>query len=124
MKKIQLYEKIKAAIVKWFQDILGITELKEQLRQEKVKNTQMHIRLYQMQTTLDIIMKDTKVGMDINGIRNPSWAVVCVRGKAEYIKLFTFEERDIREIRNFLRSFPERNVTIDYPRGNRRMFFD
>lgn len=113
---------IKYAIKKWFQDILGITELKEELRLEKIEKVKMQIKNYEIQATLDIIMKDTQVGMDVNGIRNPSWAVVCVRGKAEYIKLFTFEERQIRDIRNFLKSFPERNITIDYPRGDRRMF--
>ncbi|MCE7039260.1 hypothetical protein [Dyadobacter sp. CY312] len=108
---------MKRKIIKWFQDILGITELKEKLiecdRQMAVialKNVGLKMELKELKSTLD-------VGVDYHSVRSPSWAIVCVNGKADYIKLFTFNPGYADEIKRFLKNFEPQNITIDRPMG-------
>lgn len=56
------------------------------------------------------------VGTDV-GFRSDdhSWAVVCVKGKPEYIKFVPLGGADTREIINFLKRFQYSNHIIDSP---------
>lgn len=109
---------MKKKIIKWFQDILGITELKEDLIREERNlfklaclNAKLEVELTNLKSTL-------YVGVDYHNVRNSnSWAIVCLNGKADYIKLFTFEPQNADEIKKFLRNFEPKNITIDRPYG-------
>ena len=58
------------------------------------------------------------VGADIHHIA-PSWAVVCISGKSDFIKMVALPSNDIQEIARFLRQFEKRGgqVRVDAPRG-------
>lgn len=60
------------------------------------------------------------VGTDIESRSGDhSWAVVCVKGKPEYIKFVPLGGADTREIINFLKRFQYSNHIIDSPFGFR-----
>ena len=61
-----------------------------------------------------------EVGVDVrlNGRsrdHNESWAVICVHGNIDYVKFVSMEQRDIREIAEFLKRFKYSNMHIDTP---------
>ena len=65
------------------------------------------------------------VGTDIGYQSNDhSWAVVCVKGKPEYVKFLPLVGYDTREIINFLKRFQYSNRVIDSPFGFRDIVND
>jgi hypothetical protein len=63
-----------------------------------------------------------QVGLDVN-FRSPSWAIICIQGRSDYIKLVTLPDRDIQRIRQFLHQFDRENVAIDLPYGMHKDLF-
>ena len=63
-----------------------------------------------------------QVGVDVHP-RTSSWAVVCLKGKTEYVEIFNLSENGIHDIQQFLRQFDRKNTTIDLPHGSFRAFF-
>lgn len=55
------------------------------------------------------------IGVDISNYNEENWAVVCLKGKPEYIKFFQFNKRDTRYFLSYLKHFEKANITIDAP---------
>lgn len=65
------------------------------------------------------------VGVDVGmyGYEH-SWAVVCVKGKKEYIKFMPLNDESVYDVINFLKKFKYSNKVIDSPLAYRRMVKD
>lgn len=62
------------------------------------------------------------VGTDIGFGQDHSWAVVCVKGKPEYVKFIPLDGKDTRQIISFLKRYEKSNNVIDSPLAYRGMF--
>ena len=108
---------MKKKIINWIREILGINQMQKNLSKTTTDIEREIGMANSLAKELQLLKNELQVGVDVHQ-RSPSWAVVCVKGKkADYIKLFNFDEKDEREIRSFLKQFQERNVIIDKPFG-------
>lgn len=64
------------------------------------------------------------VGLDYGMYEDHSWAVVCVKGKPEYVKFMPLDSKDTRTIINFLKQFNKDSRIVDSPLAFRNMFGD
>lgn len=65
------------------------------------------------------------VGVDISlGKNEHSWAVVCIKGKKEYIKFMPLNDESVYSVINFLKQFKNSNMVIDSPFAYSRMVKD
>lgn len=55
------------------------------------------------------------VGTDIGMYDDHSWAVVCVKGKPEYVKFIPLDHKDTREVIDFLKRYRRSNHVVDSP---------
>ncbi len=72
----------------------------------------------------DYLTKVFDVGIDVHmQVRNNeySWAVVCVKGKPEYIKFIPLNHGETREVIEFLKRFGGSNRVVDCPFAWRQM---
>lgn len=101
---------------KWIKNILGITQLEEELSSSKkvIANLRDHEKfacneIAQLKSLIE-------VGADIH-VHNEreNWAVVCVKGKPDYVKFVHLGHREVRDIQRFLSQFDRKNVTLDLP---------
>jgi hypothetical protein len=102
---MQLLEKYKAKLKRKLADWLGITSLENQLRA----------------TTNDVNTLNSlvKCGVDVHLHQNhSSWAVVCLAGKTEYVNFVRLNDKDARDVRDFLKNFRERNCLLDMPNSS------
>jgi hypothetical protein len=60
------------------------------------------------------------VGIDIHLKEPHSWAVICIKGKPEYIKFINLgnDNKTAREIMMWLRQFEGSNITVNSPFTN------
>jgi hypothetical protein len=75
-----------------------------------------------LRTAQDMIGRCLDIGID-HGIKNPSWAVVCIKGKPETVRFMRLEATTAREIYNFLKRFESANIVFDSP-YSREIFQD
>lgn len=62
------------------------------------------------------------VGMDVGYLpEEHSWAVVCIKGKPEYVKFIPLQHQNVQELLHFLRRFQCSNKVIDSPLGFKDM---
>ena len=62
----------------------------------------------------DMIGQCLDIGVD-HGIKDSSWAVICIKGKPESVRFIQLEASTAREIREFLKRFDSANVIFDSP---------
>lgn len=55
------------------------------------------------------------IGTDIGFREDHSWAVVCIKGKPEYVKFMPLNSGETREVINFLKRYERSNHIIDSP---------
>ena len=53
-----------------------------------------------------------EVGVDVH-MKGGSWAVICLKGKPEYVKFIDLGHSNIMQISQFLRQFEDQHSTID-----------
>ena len=53
-----------------------------------------------------------EVGVDVH-LKGGSWAVICLKGKAEYVKFIDLGHSNIMQISQYLRQFEDSHTTID-----------
>lgn len=109
---------------KYFKKILGITKLEKELSSSKKF---IEILINNEKFYLEEIKKLNKfigVGVDLH-VHNPNenWAVVCIKGKPDYVKFISLGSSDIVGIRKFLSQFDSKNIIFDAPCGiNKKRF--
>lgn len=65
-----------------------------------------------------IVNEIVDVGTDIEYHANSgSWAVVCIGGRAEYVKFVRLDARNARNVLDFLKTFQYSNHVVDAPFG-------
>lgn len=65
---------------------------------------------------VDMLKALVKCGVDVHMRQDSaSWAVVCLAGKSEYVNFVKLDNKDARDIRDFLRNFKQRNTLLDMP---------
>lgn len=69
----------------------------------------------------EIITPILDTGVDYGLYNDHSWAVVCVKGKPEYVKFMPLDSKDTRAIIDFLKHFDKRSRVIDSPLAFRNM---
>ena len=57
----------------------------------------------------------TDVGTDIHLHSDHSWAVVCIKGRPEYVKFIPLSHKDAYAVLDFLKRFRYSNRVIDSP---------
>jgi hypothetical protein len=62
----------------------------------------------------EMIGKCLDIGVDF-GVKDPCWAVVCIKGKPETVRFMRLESNSAREIRDFLKRFESANLIFDSP---------
>lgn len=61
------------------------------------------------------------VGTDIGFGNDHSWAVICIKGRPEYVKFVPLEHRDARDVMEFLKRYQRSSHVIDSPLAFRSM---
>lgn len=61
------------------------------------------------------------IGTDVGFRDDHSWAVVCIKGKPEYVKFVPLEHRDAKEVMDFLKHYQRSNHIVDSPLAFRAM---
>jgi len=118
----------------YIKDVLGITRLETEISMLRNKNQSIcdkletHSRwLNEMNSDNKLILRHIKfinseffVMSDINNPKHqPSVVLILHRGSQEVIKTYTFNNRTVEEIHNFLEGFGKDNNFIDQPLGFR-----
>lgn len=126
-----MFNKYKEQFIKWIEDKIGIGELRRNSLRMKndITNLKSDISTHkktmssqskvieEMQKRLDVLMNLVDVGMDVNLVRHGSWAVVCLKGKSNYIKFAPIDETSINEMVAFLEKYNGANIIVDAPMG-------
>ena len=55
-----------------------------------------------------------KAGVDVN-MKEPSWAVVCIKGRPEYVQFVQLSPNNAKEVKAFLQHFNRKNAVVDNP---------
>jgi hypothetical protein len=76
--------------------------------------------LYSLDKRLRRIEKLVDIGVDYSQYGG-SWAVICLRGKPEYVHFVRGDVREMKQLRDFLKSYQHANLTIDLPYPMRDM---
>lgn len=61
------------------------------------------------------------VGTDVDLYSDHSWAVVCIKGRPEYVSFIPLSHRDAHEVLEFLKRFRYSNRVVDSPFAFRDM---
>ena len=62
------------------------------------------------------------VGVDFHPSSDENWAVICLKGKPEYVRFVDLRGKDVRELQLFLKHFG--SPVIDAPFGIAQLFRD
>jgi len=73
---------------------------------------QMYAAINSYESARDMVARCLDIGVDI-GIKDSSWAVVCLKGKSETVRFMRLNPDSAREMRDFLRHFKASNLTVD-----------
>lgn len=115
---------MKQRFLSWIRLKLGILFLEARCDTYEKQIRNLKADLLKNEDELTLLRNTLKVGVDYHEHISQSWAIVCVAGQTEYIKLFTFPQKDARVIRDFLKAFEYRNVVIDKgPHTPKEIFF-
>lgn len=124
-----MFQKLKEKIRKWLLEILqpDIDALKNEINESNTtlrfatNNYNEAARQCQISTKQNEEMKKmynqiTDVAVDV-GFHDSehSWAVVCIAGRPEYVKLIPLSGTDARTVMNFLRQFQYSRLIVDSP---------
>lgn len=124
-----MFQKLKEKIRKWLLEILqpDIDALKNEINESTTalrfakNNCNEAARQCQISTKQNEEMKKmynqiTDVAVDV-GFHDSeySWAVVCVKGRPEYVKFIPLSGADARTVMNFLRQFQYSKLIVDSP---------
>lgn len=106
--------------------ILGITALEDKLKRfmsttntYTEKQDSVNERLLNRTILLENRVKELesliRVGVDVHMYGGRSWAIVCVSGHPEFVQFVDLDQRDAREITQFISKYDRKNVCVDLP---------
>ncbi len=133
----QLFMKIKQKIKNWLfvDELRDIQQLKEkyehmikayehserlltEARREHMKAREITVECQKFMNSI------CDVGTDVGLYNDHSWAVVCIHGKADYVKFVDMSREDIMTVARFLKQFEYSNRVTDSPIGYKQFFED
>lgn len=79
------------------------------LNAEIKRNASIRRELEIKSKKLDTLFNNIDISVDFHHY-SPSWAVISIQGKHDFIKFMDLGQRDIREIQQFLRQFDRSKV--------------
>lgn len=79
------------------------------------QNSRLESRNKELSERIEFILKNFKIAVDHYPRGNESWAVVCVEGKPEYVRLINLSRADVREIAYYLKQFDRDSRIVDSP---------
>ena len=89
--------------------------IKSKAAMQLAENNYMLAR-YQEQESKRLVNQLMDVGVNTEFHSDDhSWAVVCLRGKPEYVKFIPLKQKDARDIIEFLKHFEYSNISVDSP---------
>lgn len=100
---------------KFIKKILGISELEKE--NQRLKNS-----INVLKTEASFIREQILIGVDHHIKYQNSFAVICLKGKTDYVNFFRLKPNQIREIAMFLKKFDSNNAYIDTMPGMRDLF--
>jgi hypothetical protein len=73
-------------------------------------------RTNQVLDTSDHILNQFNISTDLSPYEHHrNWAIICIKGKPEYVKFVDLGHRDARELQMFIKRFEGTNRIIDTP---------
>ena len=117
--------KIKDKIKEWLfsDEIFKINQLEEQLEESTKRLGAAAVELDIAKTTIEecrkLLTQFVDIGVDVNyHSDDPSWAVVCISGRPEYVRIMPLAPKDARGVYEFLQMFEySGKVIADSPIG-------
>jgi len=86
-----------------------------------IKNIYQYFKdLYNLDKRLHRIEKLVDIGVDYSQYGG-SWAVICLRGKPEYVHFVRGDVKEMKQLLDFLKSYQHANMTFDLPYPMRDM---
>ncbi len=111
-------------IKNWIKKLLGIIYLEQRLRESESKINSLQDNIKNDRNRIKELEKRIVVGADYNPFhdKGESWAVICIKGKPEYVQFVDLRGADIHVFSRFLAGFRRENATIDVPFGFKQRF--
>lgn len=108
--------------------IIKLIGLEESLKQVKDlcfdNRNRFNSECCDLRSKISATQKYLKIAVDVHTRpESENWAVICIAGKPEYVKFAKFKNNDMREIKQFLRSFEYANITSDAPLGFKDLMY-
>jgi len=100
---------MKKLLKKW----LGIADIENRLLEQLTKNELQDQKIKQLQYKISEFEKLVNIGVDVNMIKSPSWAIVCLRGNPDTVKYFEFDKNEAKSIADFMSRYSRANQIID-----------
>jgi hypothetical protein len=115
--------KLKEWLRKKLKQFLGINEVNESLTKlHNIYNYNSGLLENYNSTSKEILKKNEYILDQFNlaadiypSGREESWAVICIKGKPEYVRFVRLSNNDMREVHYFLKRFEGTNRIIDSP---------
>jgi len=106
----------------WLQGKLGIHDIELSVIAQNKQTQSLREREYDLEIKYSNLEKSLNMGVDIACRDHDSWAVICIQGKADYVKFLKLPSNDIMEIQAFLRRFQMAYKIVDAPPFARHLF--
>ena len=100
---------MKKLLKKW----LGILDIENRLSvQSNVLETQSK-KIRQLEAKVSEFETLVNIGVDVNMVKSPSWAIICLRGNPDTVKYFEFDRNEVKDIADFMRRYSRANQIMD-----------
>jgi hypothetical protein len=114
-------------VIKWIknklQGFLGIHTLQDQYIKQNAYCRNLESQFNRLETKNDDVVRTSNAILDQFNLAvdvypkewHHSWAVICIKGKPEYVKFIDLKHQDARELQMFIKRFEGTNRVIDAP---------
>ena len=106
-----MIEWLRKRIIKW----LGLDKT---LKQVQGSLSRLESKVTQVQVDQAYLTKMLRVGVDVH-FRSKSWAVICIEGRPDFVKMIEWNPSELYELRKFMKVMEKRGaeVRLDSPIG-------
>ena len=95
---------LRKKLIKW----LGVDK---KIKNFEAQTTRLETKVLRVQSDQDFINQAMRIGADVH-FRSKSWAVICLEGRPDFVKLVEFSETELRELRRFLQEMERRGAEV------------